>query len=66
MTNLGQVSPYLGMEVDVEVRNQISLPQTAYLNIILERFQMTNCIPLSVPMNSGVANSLYPSDQQVD
>ena len=66
MTNLGEVSHYLGMEVDVEVGKQISLRQTVYLKKMLERFQMTDCKPVSVPMNPGVANSLLPSDQQAD
>ncbi len=54
------------MEVDVEVGKQISLRQTVYLRKILERLQMTDCKPVSVPIDSGVANSLLPSDQQVD
>ncbi len=66
MTNLGEVSHYLGMEVDVEVGKQISLRQTVYLKKMLERFQMTDCKPVSVPMNPGVANGLFPSDQQAD
>ncbi len=66
MTILGEVSHYLGMEVDVEVGKQISLRQTVYLKKILKRFQMTDCKTVSVPMNPGVANSLIPSDQQAD
>ena len=66
MTNLGEISHYLGMEVDVEVGKKISLRQTTYLRKILERFQMADCKPASVPMNPGVANSLLPSDNQAD
>ncbi len=66
MTNLEEVSHYLGMEVDLEVGKQISLRSTVHLKKILERFQMTDCKPVSVPMNPGVANSLIPSDQQAD
>ncbi len=66
MTNSGEVSHYLGMEVDVKVRKQISFWQTVYLKKILERFQMTDCKPVSVPMNQGVANSVLLSDQQAD
>ena len=66
MTNLGEVSHYLDMEVDVEVGKQISLLQTAYLKKILGCFQMINCKPVSVPMNPGVANSLLLSNQQAN
>ena len=65
MTNLGDISHYLGMEVDVEP-GKISLRQTTYLKKILERFQMTDCKPVSIPMNPGVANSLLPSEHQAD
>ena len=66
MTNLGEISHYLGMEIDVEVEKKISLRQTTYLKKILERFQMADCKPASVPMNPGVANSLLPSEGQAD
>ena len=65
MTDLGEISHYLGMEVDVETE-RISLRQTTYIKKILERFQMTDCKPSSIPMNPGVANSLLPSEHQAD
>lgn len=66
MTNLGEISHYLSMKVDVEVGKDIFLRQTVYLKKILGRFQMTDCKPVSIPMNPGVAHSLLPSDQQAD
>ncbi len=66
MTNLGEVSHYLGMEMDVEVGKQIFLRKTVYLKKIRERFQMTDCKPVSDLMNPSVANSPLPSDQQAD
>ena len=42
MTNLGEVSYYLDMEIDIKVGKQISLWQTAHLKKILERYQMTD------------------------
>ncbi len=66
MSNWGEVYYYLGMEVDVEVGRQISFRQTVYLKKILDCFQMTNCKPVSIPINPGVANSLLPSDQQAN
>ncbi len=65
MTDLGEISYYLGMEVDVETE-RISLRQTTYIKKILERFQMTDCKPSSIAMNPGVANSLLPSEHQAD
>ena len=66
MTNLGEISHYLGMEIDVEVGKKIAFRQTTYLTKILEQFQMADCRPASVPMNPGVANSLLPSNNQAD
>ena len=66
MINLGEISYYLVMEVDVEIGKEISLRQTTYLMKILERFQMADCKPASVLINLRVANSLLLSEQQAD
>lgn len=66
ITNLGEISHYLGMEIDVEVGTKISLRQTTYLMKMLQRFQMSACKSLSVSMNLGVANSLFSLEQQAD
>lgn len=42
ITNLGEISPYLGIEIDLEVRKKISLCYTTYHGKILERFHMTD------------------------
>lgn len=60
MTNLGETSHYVDMEVNVEVGKKISLRQTTYLKKILGHFQIIDCKPASVPMNPGIANSLFP------
>ena len=65
MTNLGEISQYLGMEVDVET-GKISLRQKTYFKQILERFQMIDCKHSSIPMNSYVANSPLLSEHQAD
>lgn len=52
------------MEANVEVEKEISVQQTTYLRKILERFQMANCKPATIPMNPFVANSLFLSEQQ--
>lgn len=43
MTDLGNVSHYLGMEVDVDVGKTITLRQTTYLKKVLEQFGMLDC-----------------------
>lgn len=66
MTDLGDVSHYLGMEVDVDVGKTITIRQTTYLTKVLGRFGMLDCRPSSVPMDPGVAGFLLPSDQIAD
>lgn len=63
MINLGEVSYYLGMEIDIEVGKKVFLWQTIYLMKILGRFQMINCKLASIPINPDVANSFLPSEQ---
>ena len=66
MTDLGDISHYLGMEVDYVVGEKITLCQSTYLKKVLDRFKMTGCKPATVPMNPGVANSLLPYDGNAD
>ncbi len=66
MTDLGEISHYLAIKVDVEIGKKIFLPQTTYFMKILKRFQMSNSKPASIPMNPGVANSLPPPEIQAD
>ena len=62
MTDLEDVSHYLGMEVrrDRE-KGTLTLLQTAYLKVVLERFGMSGCNPSSTPMDSGLPNTILPS-----
>ena len=64
MTDLGDVSHYLGMEVrrDREM-GTLMLLQTAYLKVVLERFGMSDCNPSSTPMDSGLPNTIVPSSE---
>ncbi len=66
MTDLGDISHYLGMEVDYILGDKITLRQSTYLKKVLDRFDMTDCKPASLPMNPGVANSLQPFDGTAD
>ena len=66
MTDLGDISHYLGMQVDHIVGERITLCQSTYLKKVLDRFKMTECKPASIPMDPGVANSLLPYDGNAD
>ena len=67
MTDLGDVSHYLGMEVDVDLNKKtISLRQSTYLKKILGRYGMSNCKPAKIPISPGVANSLTPYEDQAE
>ena len=60
MTDLGDISHYLGMQVDHVVSEKITLCQSTYLKKIFDRFKMTECKPAFIPIDPGVANSLLP------
>ena len=67
MTDLGKVSHYLGMEVDIDVKNKrITLRQSTYLRKIVAKYGLANCKPARLPMSPGVPNSLDPFDGQAD
>lgn len=55
MTDLGPAHLYLGMQI---ARNRsthtLYLDQKKYIQIVLERFNMTNCNPVSTPMETGL------------
>lgn len=65
MKDLGDVSHYLGMQVDINSdKSEIALRQTTYLKKALERFH--NCKPISTPMEPGIGNLLLPSQELAD
>ena len=67
MTDLGDVSHYLGMEVDVDLNEKIiTLRQTTYLKKILGRYGMSDCRPAKIPISPGVANSLTANENQAE
>ena len=67
MTDLGEVSHYLGIEVDMNTdRTTVSLRQTTYLKKVLSRFNMLDSRPISTPMDQGAGNTLMPSEDQAD
>ena len=67
MTDLRDVSYYLGMQVDINSdKSEITLHQTTYLKRILEQFHMQDCKPIFMPMVPGIGNLLLPSEEQAD
>jgi hypothetical protein len=53
MTNLRQLSHYLGMKIIISFdQNQLVLTQSIYLKKILSQFEMKNCTSMSISMKS--------------
>ena len=66
MTNLGDISHYLGIQVNHVVGKKITFCQSTYFRKILDRFKMTEYKPTSIPMDPKVPNSLLPYDGNTD
>jgi hypothetical protein len=65
MTDLGQLSHYLGMEITITL-DQLILTQSTYMKKVLKQFGMEECKPVSTPMEPGVANTLIPAPDEAD
>ena len=62
ITDLGEIQYILGNQVMCDCSNRmIHLNQTAYIDSILECFNMSNCMPVSIPMTPNHNLSL-PQD----
>lgn len=67
MIDLGEVSHYLGIEVDVNSEKSIiTLRQSTYLKKVLCRFNMLDSRPILTSMDSRIGNTLMPSEDQAD
>ncbi len=66
MTDLEDISHYLGMQVDHIVGERITLCQSIYLKKVLGRFKMSECKPASISIDPRVANTLLPYDGNAD
>lgn len=58
MTNLRNISHYLGMQVNHVVGKKITLCQSTYLVKVFNRFKMTKYKPAFIPIDLRVANFL--------
>ena len=55
MTDMGSAHMYLGMQISRNrTSNTITLDQRKYVQIVLDRFNMSNCNPVSTPMETGL------------
>jgi hypothetical protein len=54
---------YLGLEIDRRRDGKIKIPQEAYAKRILERFNFSNCNPVSTPMVKGSMESGKEDDE---
>ena len=55
MTDLGPAHMYLGMQISRDrISNKIFLDQRKYIQIVLDRFQMSDCNSVSTPMETNL------------
>ncbi len=67
MTDLGEVSQYLSITIDINPNKaEITLKQIAYLEKILQRFNIQNYRLIPILIEPGVGNLLFPSEEQAD
>ncbi len=66
MTDLGDVSHYLRMQVDYVVNKKFTLYQNTYFKKVLNQFKMTECKPAFIPMDFRVVNSLLLYNENTD
>lgn len=66
MTNLKEISHYLGIEIDVEIGKKHSFRQITYLKKILECFQITDYKSASLFISLDVAHSLFSFHNQAN
>lgn len=59
MTDLGDISHYHGMKIDVNLNKKtISLQKSMDLKKLRSRYSISNFKPVKIPIILGVANSL--------
>lgn len=66
MTDLGDISHYLKIQVDHIVGQKITFCQSIYLKKVFDCFKMTECKPTSIPMNFKFANFLVFHNRNTD
>lgn len=55
MTDFGQADMYLGMQIARDrSTSKIKIDLRKHMQVVLDRFNMTDCNPVSTPMKTGV------------
>jgi Reverse transcriptase (RNA-dependent DNA polymerase) len=65
MTDLSLMNFFFGLEVR-QVEMGIFVSQETYANEILKKYKMTNCYPVSTPMEPGAKLSKFDGGERVD
>ncbi|GAB2295854.1 hypothetical protein Dimus_038384 [Dionaea muscipula] len=65
MTDLGEMSYYLGIRVE-QAPDGIFLSQQSYINKVLHQFHMFHCKPVSTPLSVGVKIGKAGNGESVD
>ena len=63
MSDMGLMSYYLGMEVK-QMKDGIFISQEGYAKTILKKFNMSDCKPVSTPMEVGIKLSKVEEDPE--
>lgn len=66
MTNLGDISHYLGIQVNYVIGKKITFCQGTYLKKVLNCLKMTECKPATVMINFEVTNFLLFYNRNAD
>jgi hypothetical protein len=67
MTDLGKLSWFLGMEINVNNNNNtVTLNQKSYIENILKRYGMSDCKPVSTPMETNNQLQQDPDGQEFE
>lgn len=53
MKDLGKIDSFLGMKVN-RLKEEISVDQSDYINMVLKRFGMSDCKPARTPLPTGI------------
>jgi hypothetical protein len=65
MTDLGQLSHYLGMKIIIS-SDQLILTQSTYMKKMLKQFEMKECKLVSISMKPDVTNTLISAADEAD
>ena len=58
LTDLGEISKFLGVQISKNSDGKYSLCQRRYIEVLLDRFKMQDCNPAVTPMDPGALKTL--------